>query len=43
MPLTKRQRELLAEFEKLSSKDTQPEASGFFAKVKEFWDGLAGR
>src|SRR6202048_4146572 len=35
--LTKRQRELLAEFEKLSSKDTQPEASGFFAKVKEFF------
>ena len=26
--LTKRQRELLAEFEKLSSKETQPEAVG---------------
>jgi molecular chaperone DnaJ len=35
--LTKRQRELLAEFDKLSSKDTQPESSGFFAKVKEFF------
>jgi molecular chaperone DnaJ len=35
--LTKRQRELLAEFEKLSSQDTQPEAAGFFAKVKEFF------
>jgi molecular chaperone DnaJ len=34
--LTKRQRELLAEFERLSSKDTQPEAAGFFGKVKEF-------
>ena len=34
--LTKRQRELLAEFEKLSSKDTQPESAGFFGKVKEF-------
>ena len=34
--LTKRQRELLDEFEKLSSKDTQPESAGFFGKVKEF-------
>jgi molecular chaperone DnaJ len=34
--LTKRQRELLQEFERLSSKDTQPESSGFFGKVKEF-------
>ncbi|HML06629.1 MAG TPA: molecular chaperone DnaJ [Xanthobacteraceae bacterium] len=38
--LTKRQRELLAEFDHLSSKDTQPESSGFFGKVKEFFDGL---
>jgi molecular chaperone DnaJ len=35
--LTKRQRELLSEFERLSSKDTQPEAAGFFGKVKEFF------
>ena len=41
--LTKRQRELLAEFEQLSSKETQPEAAGFFAKVKEFFGGLQGR
>ena len=34
--LTKRQRELLAEFERLSSKDTQPESAGFFGKVKDF-------
>jgi molecular chaperone DnaJ len=34
--LTKRQRELLAEFERLSSKDTHPESAGFFGKVKEF-------
>ena len=34
--LTKRQRELLAEFEQLSSNETQPEAAGFFGKVKEF-------
>ena len=38
--LTKRQRELLAEFEKLSSEDTQPESAGFFRRVKEFLDGL---
>ena len=34
--LTKRQRELLQEFERLSSKDTHPESDGFFGKVKEF-------
>src|SRR3982075_4196238 len=34
--LTKRQRELLNEFERLSSKDTHPESAGFFGKVKEF-------
>jgi molecular chaperone DnaJ len=34
--LTKRQRELLGEFEKLSSQDTHPESAGFFGKVKEF-------
>jgi len=38
--LTKRQRELLAEFEKLSSEETQPESAGFFSRVKEFLDGL---
>jgi molecular chaperone DnaJ len=35
--LTKKQQELLAEFEKLSSGATQPESSGFFAKVKDFF------
>jgi len=35
--LTKRQRELLAEFDKLSSQDTHPEAAGFFARVKDFF------
>ena len=40
--LTKRQRELLAEFDRLSSTETQPESSGFFGKVKEFIDGLGG-
>lgn len=41
--LTKRQRELLAEFEKLSSEQTQPESAGFFSRVKEFLDGLGNR
>ncbi len=40
--LTKKQRELLAEFDRLSSTETQPESSGFFGKVKEFLDGLGG-
>jgi molecular chaperone DnaJ len=41
--LTKRQREILNEFEKLSSADTQPESAGFFSRVKEFLDGLSSR
>ncbi len=41
--LTKRQRELLREFEKLSSTETQPESAGFFSRVKEFFDSLGNR
>jgi molecular chaperone DnaJ len=41
--LTKKQRDLLAEFDRLSSVETQPESSGFLGKVKEFLDGLSGR
>jgi molecular chaperone DnaJ len=41
--LTKKQRELLAEFDRLSSTATQPESSGFLGKVKEFLDGLGTR
>ena len=41
--LTKRQKELLAEFEKQSSGETHPESAGFFAKVKEFLDGLGNQ
>jgi molecular chaperone DnaJ len=37
--LTKKQRELLEEFEKESKNDTSPESAGFFAKVKDFFDG----
>jgi molecular chaperone DnaJ len=40
--LTKRQQELLREFEKAGgdSQEHQPESEGFFAKVKELWDDL---
>ena len=37
--LTGRQKELLREFEKLSE-ENNPESSGFFKKVKTFWDGM---
>jgi len=40
--LTKRQRELLNEFEKLSSQDTHPESAGFFGKMRELLGGRAG-
>lgn len=40
--LTPKQRELLEQFETEmeSESRTHPESEGFFAKVKEFWDGL---
>lgn len=38
--LTKRQEELLREFETAGGKETSPESTGFFAKVKELWDDL---
>lgn len=37
--LTARQKELLREFDKLGE-DNNPETSGFFRKVKSFWDGM---
>jgi molecular chaperone DnaJ len=37
--LTRRQRELLEEFEKESHKETSPESAGFFARVKDFFEG----
>jgi molecular chaperone DnaJ len=43
MNLTKRQQELLREFERAGgtdAKEHQPESEGFFAKVKELWDDL---
>ena len=38
--LTKRQREILEEFEKGASPKNNPESAGFFSRVKEFWDDL---
>ena len=39
--LTKRQKELLQEFAAAGKESkTNPESDGFFAKVKEFWEGL---
>ena len=40
--LTRRQRELLMEFDRESSKDTSPESSGFFARMRDFFDGIGG-
>jgi molecular chaperone DnaJ len=40
--LTKRQRELLMEFDGACSKENHPESAGFFSRVREFFDGLGG-
>jgi molecular chaperone DnaJ len=41
--LTKRQRELLEEFDRAGgAEDHHPESAGFFAKVKEFFSELGG-
>jgi molecular chaperone DnaJ len=40
--LTRRQRELLEQFEQESNKETNPASSGFFSKVKEFFEGKPG-
>jgi len=36
--LTRKQRELLEEFERLSSAESHPESSGFFSRVRDFFD-----
>ena len=41
--LTKKQKELLTEFEKISSQENNPESAGFFARVKDFFEGLGNR
>ncbi|CUW43511.1 chaperone protein DnaJ [Brucella vulpis] len=38
--LSKRQRELLEEFEKLSSQENSPKSAGFFSRMKEFFEGI---
>ena len=40
--LTRRQRELLAEFEKESSTKTHPESAGFFTKMKDLFEKMSG-
>jgi molecular chaperone DnaJ len=35
--LSRRQRELLEEFEKASSAENNPESTGFFARVRDFF------
>ena len=38
--LTKRQRELLEEFERLSSQENSPQSSGFFSRMKDFFESF---
>ncbi len=38
--LTRKQKEILKEFEDASSDATNPDSSGFFARVKEFFEGM---
>lgn len=38
--LTRRQRELLEEFENLSSRDNSPQSSGFFSRMKDFFESF---
>ncbi len=39
--LTRKQRDLLEAFERESNRETSPQSSGFFARVKEFFEGKA--
>ena len=38
--LSRKQRDLLKAFEEASNPDTSPASSGFFARVKEFFEGI---
>ncbi|MEZ5809886.1 MAG: molecular chaperone DnaJ [Rhizobiaceae bacterium] len=38
--LSRRQRELLEEFEKISSKENSPQSAGFFSRMKDFFDSI---
>ncbi|GLQ16883.1 molecular chaperone DnaJ [Maritalea porphyrae] len=39
--LTKRQRELLEEFDEITTKETNPTSAGFFKKIKGLFEGLS--
>jgi molecular chaperone DnaJ len=39
--LTKRQRELLEEFDRISSQENSPQSSGFFARMKDFFESFS--
>jgi len=39
--LSRRQRELLEEFEEISSSENSPQSTGFFARMKEFFEHLS--
>ena len=36
--LSKRQRELLQEFDEISAKENNPQSTGFFSRMKDFFD-----
>jgi molecular chaperone DnaJ len=38
--LTRKQQELLRQFEEAGNSSTHPESEGFFAKVKDLWGEL---
>ncbi|MBF9057925.1 molecular chaperone DnaJ [Rhodobacterales bacterium HKCCSP123] len=40
--LTSEQKELLKKFEEIGGTSNNPNAKGFFDKVKDFWDGMTG-
>ena len=39
--LSRRQRELLEEFDAIGSHDNSPQSNGFFSRMKEFFEGLS--
>jgi molecular chaperone DnaJ len=41
--LTRKQKELLKEFDKASTEQTNPGQSGFARRVKEFWDQMGSK
>src|SRR5690606_25431196 len=41
--LTRRQRELLEEFERISSHENSPQSTGFFSRMKDFFESFGER